>query len=119
MGFSNQNVDISSNGYVPNAFVGIGRDYANNFINSVTNKLHNVTKGVATTIKCIFFNKNGITTLIQIAPNGAVLVSSMTENYNKGDSIRFYANFYSTQGGTGISAGTYYKINFVNTYQSF
>ena len=29
------------------------------------------------------------------------------------------ANFYSTEGGVGISIGTYYKINFVNTYQSF
>ena len=119
MGFSNQNIDISSSGYVPNAFMGIGLGYANSFINSVANKLHNVTRDIPTTIKCIFFNKNGITTLIQIAPNGTVLVSSLIENYINGDNIRFYANFYSTSSGPGNSAGTYYKINFVNTYQSF
>ena len=29
------------------------------------------------------------------------------------------ANFYSTESNGGISIGTYYKINFANTYQSF
>ena len=65
------------------------------------------------------FNKNWITTMVQIAPNGTVLVSSMIENYSTGDNVRFYANFFSTDNDGGMFVGTYYKINFINTYQSF
>ena len=117
-GFSNGDFDIT-NGYSPQAFLGVGGDYGHRFINSVTNKEHNQTRNNTVVVKCIFFNKNGITTIIQLAPNGVVLVSSMVQNYNIGDAIRFYANFYSSDGGYGTSTGQNFKIQFPSTYQSF
>ena len=89
------------------------------FINSVTNKDHNQPRNQIVDVKCIFFNKNGITTIIQLAPNGVVLVSSMVQNYDIGDTIRFYANFYSSDGGNGSNIGQNFKIQFSSTYQSF
>ena len=117
-GFSNQDFNIT-NGHTPQAFLGVGGVYGHRFINSVTNKEHNQTRNQTVVVKCNFFNKDGITTIIQLAPNGVVLVSSMVQNYNSGDTIRFYANFYSTDGGYATAIGQNFKIQFPSTYQSF
>ena len=117
-GFSNGDFDIT-NGYSPQAFLGVGGDNGHRFINSVTNKDHNQARNQTVVVKCIFFNKDGITTIIQLAPNGVVLISSMSQDYNVGDPIRFYANFYSSNGGFGTDLGQNFKIKLPSTYQSF
>ena len=117
-GFSNGDFDIT-NGYTPQAFLGVGGDYGHRFTNSVTNKDHNQLRRQTVVVKCIFFNKDGITTIIQLAPNGVVLVSSMVQNYDIGDTIRFYANFYSSNSGNASFTGQNFKIQFPSTYQSF
>ena len=117
-GFSNGDFDIT-NGYTPQAFLGVGGDYGHMFTNSATYKEHNQPRGQVVVVKCIFFNKNGVTTITQLTPNGVVLVSSMVQNYNIGDPIRFYANFYSYDGVYGSVIGQNFKIQFPSTYQSF
>ena len=117
-GFSNEDFDIT-NGYTPQAYLGIGGDYGHNFINSVGYKEHFQPRGKLINIRCIFFNKNGVTTIIQLAPNGVVLVSSMVQNYSTGDDVRFYANFYSSNDGYATELGQSFKLRLPSTYQSF
>lgn len=119
-GFSKEDIDINiTNGYTPQAYLGLGGDVAHIFLNSLSYREHYQPRNQIISVKCIFFNKNGITTMIQLAHNGVVLVSSMVQNYNTGDPIRFYANFYSSDGGYATAIGQNFKIQFPSTYQSF